>query len=180
MPIPWNGGYRLYFGASHLLLPDTKQKVSRYFAMAEAETLSGPFIVGNGGRPLLEPMPDDPYRNLGCGSIKVVPGVDGLAAFQCGASWNPVDCKSVTSMVMLLSADGMDWHLSARPPVLVPATEGWASRYIMSCDVRYKEDEACWYCYFSANGKKETFPRYSRESLGLLLGKDPVLKKMPS
>lgn len=177
--IPWNGGYRLYFGASHLLMPDAKQKVTRYFAVAESDSLSGPFTLGNGGKPLLEPMPDDPFRNLGCGSIKIVPGFDGLAAFQCGASWDPRACRSTTSMIMLLSADGLDWHLSTRPPVLVPATEGWASRYVMSCDVRYKEDESCWYCYFSANGRKDTRPRYVRESLGLLLGKDPVLKKMP-
>lgn len=53
-------GYRLYFGASHLLLPDTKQKTSRHFALAIASTIEGPYALANEGEPLLSPEADDP------------------------------------------------------------------------------------------------------------------------
>ena len=41
----------------------------------------------------------------------------------------------------------------------------------MGCDVHYKADEKCWYCYFSASGEKELF--FKKESIGLLLGNVP-------
>ncbi len=169
-------GYDLYFGASHVVLPDTHQKVSRYFAMAHSESLAGPFVLTNENKPLLEPMPDDADRNLAVGSLKIVPGADGLMAFECGASWDPEAGRTITRMTMLGSLDGKTWNKVPRPPVLVHADRGWADGYVMGCDVRYKSDEECWYCYFSANNA-HAGKRWARESLGLLIGTDRALKK---
>ncbi|MGX8685471.1 MAG: hypothetical protein ACSW73_01445, partial [Spirochaetales bacterium] len=60
-------------------------------------------------------------------------------------------------------------------PILMPSSHGWASSYIMGCDVHYRPSEKNWYCYFSANeehGKKRQFSVY--ESVGLMLGALPV------
>lgn len=163
--------YTLFFGASHLVLPDTKQKVSRYFACATSPAISGPYSMKKPERPLLEPIPDDRWSNLGCGSIRVVPCGDVLYAFQCPVFWDQDRRCTRSVMVLLRSEDGWNWVRCGSKPILVPADKGWSSSYIMGCDVHYKADEKCWYCYFSASGGKESFMR--RESIGLLLGNVP-------
>ncbi len=168
------GRYRLYFGASSVTMPDTAQKISRYFAVAEADELGGPYTLAAGEKPLLSPQPDDMLRNMGTGSVRVVPLADGFAAFQCSGWWHPRLERSGSSMTVLLSSDGISWHSSGQKPVLIPAEKGWASRYIMSCDVHYKADEKCWYCYFSATDRKSGGIPYYQESLGLLLGHAPL------
>ncbi|ADY14732.1 hypothetical protein [Sphaerochaeta globosa] len=169
-------GYRLYFGASHLELPDTKQKTSRHFAMALSSNLEGPYALANEGEPILSPYADDSYRNMAVGSIKVVKTVDGYVGFECAMYWDKKKGKTTSMLLQLESTDGLVFKPSFRSPVLVPPQSGWASRYIVSCDVRYKSEEACWYCYYSANSKSGLFP--VKESIGLLLGKEPTLRKV--
>ncbi|MCI7605863.1 MAG: hypothetical protein MSS69_03805, partial [Spirochaetales bacterium] len=66
----------------------------------------------------------------------------------------------------------LDWK--TEKVIQKTAEEGWASRYITSVDVRYKDGENTWYCYYSANGYvKRGCMRFVKESLGLLLGTDP-------
>ena len=44
----------------------------------------------------------------------------------------------------------------------------------MGCDVHYKADEKCWYCYFSASGNRKFM--FKMESIGLLIGSVPEKK----
>lgn len=169
-------GYRLYYGASHLLLPDSDQKTTRHFAMAYSSTLDGPYVLANDGKPLISPNADDPYRNMSVGSIKVVKASDGYVGFECAMYWDKETGKTTSILMQLESTDGLEFKPSIRAPILIPPVEGWASRYIVSCDVRYKAEEGCWYCYYSANSKQGLYP--VRESIGLLLGKEPTLRKV--
>ena len=169
-------GYRLYFGASHLVLGDTGQKTSRYFALALSSTLEGPYALANEGRALLEPNPDDEYRSMAVGSIKVIPAQDGFVAFECAMNWDKKRGKTSSVLLQLESPDGLSWKRSFRSPILVPPQSGWASRYLVACDIHYKTEEGCWYCYFSANAKRGVLP--VSESIGLLLGKEPSLRKV--
>lgn len=169
-------GYRLYFGASHLVLGDTGQKTSRYFALALSSTLEGPYALANEGRALLEPNPDDEYRSMAVGSIKVIPAQDGFVAFECAMYWDKKRGKTSSVLLQLESPDGLSWKRSFRSPILVPPQSGWASRYLVACDIHYKTEEGCWYCYFSANAKRGVLP--VSESIGLLLGKEPSLRKV--
>lgn len=173
-----NGTYRLYFGASHVDLDDTRQRVSRYLAYAEADELGGPYTLGHGESPLMAPQPDNPLCNLATGSVRIIPFSDGFAAFQCGVWWNASRGRSGASLTVLTSSDGIVWNPCGQKPILPPADTGWASRYIMSCDVHYKSDEKCWYCYFSANNRKPKRRVAYYESLGLLLGHTPASRKM--
>jgi hypothetical protein len=96
-------------------------------------------------------------------------------ALQNARYWNRKLKREASAIILLTSSDGLQWQRVDAPPILVPAEKGWASEHIMTCDVRYKQDEACWYCYFSATGER----RFGllRESIGLLIGKDPILRK---
>ncbi|MHC1691539.1 MAG: hypothetical protein AB9828_00740 [Sphaerochaetaceae bacterium] len=167
-------GYRLYFGASRVTLKDTRHHCSRYLCSAFSPSLTGPYVL-DPPVPMMEPVPNDPWRSLGCGRFSVLQGANGFAAFQTGAYWDSQRKASATAITLLFSDDGLDWKASEHPPILVPATKGWASRYINACDIRYKADEGCWYCYFSASG--EHLFGLQRESIGLLIGKDPILRK---
>ena len=162
--------YRLYFGASHLVLPDTGQKVSRYFSCASSMLIDGPYVV-NFNEPLLSPQPDDPWSNLGCGSIRVIKYNDVLYGFQCPVFWDSENKRTSSSLILLKSTDGYSWERCGEGPILTPSNEGWTSKYIMGCDVHLKSDEKCWYCYYSAIGERKLL--FSKESVGLLLGKIP-------
>jgi hypothetical protein len=169
-------GYSLYFGASHTVLEDSGQKATKYFALATSTNLEGPYILANEGQPLLKPDANDKYRNMACGSIKVVQALDGFAAFECAMRWDKKEGKTSSILLQLESSDGIAWKSSFRAEILPTPEKGWADRYVVSCDAKYKADEQCWYCYYSANSKKGIFP--VRESIGLLLGKDPSLRKV--
>lgn len=162
-----NGKYRLYFGAGETRIYDSKQKATARLMYAEADSLESTFVVNP--KPILEIEPDSALCNLAVGAVKIVPCSDGIAAFECAYAYNREKNKSETNLILRLSSDGINFS----DGVVIQSTpeEGWASRYITSVDVRYKENEDTWYCYYSANNRKKgLLYTYIRESLGLLLG----------
>lgn len=171
-------GYRLFLGASHLKICDSNQKATLYFALAQSDTLLGEYkIVDN--KPLLEPSSEDEYRNLAVGSVRVIQATDGYVGFECAFGWDKENNKSISTLVQLESEDGIRWQKSKRKPLITLPESGWASRYITSCDIRYMENDYCYYCYFSGNSKVKFGPfTYVNESIGLLLGKDPNPRKV--
>ena len=167
-----DGIYRLYFGASHIVLPETGQKASRYFSCAFSKEITGPYVISD--EMLGQSDPDDKWTNLGCGSMRIVEHDGRFYAFQCGIYWDDEQKKTHSAIILKQSDDGLDFRQCENNPVLVPAQEGWASSYIMSCDVKYRKEEKCWYCYFSANNGEKPL---SKESIGLLIGKEPAAVK---
>ncbi len=168
--IKLNDIYRLYFGASEVVLPDSKHKTARYTGYAESQNLTSEFRI-NTSDPLFEPEPDDSWTNLACGSVKIVKDVDKVFALQCGYYWDAETCKSSSSALLLSSEDGLHFTRCSEKPFLMPQTKGWAEGYIKNCDVNYMVDEKCWYCYFSACSGKNTL--FSKESIGLFIGNCP-------
>lgn len=169
------GVYRLYYGVSHVVMPDVFQTVERYFACAESPRLDGLFKPAD-GEPLLLPRPDDPWTNLGVGSVRVLQGREGFAAFQCGAFWDAGRGRSRTAMLILSSPDGLKWKRASEKPLLFPPESGWASGIIRGCDVRYKASEDCWYCYYCAG--RTTRLKTSEDSIGLLIGQKPEPREL--
>ncbi len=171
-------GYRLFFGASHITLSDSKQKATLYFALATSKELLGPYKTV-GDAPLFGPSADDKYSSLAVGGIRVVPVKDGYVGFECAFGWDKENNRSVSNLIQIESKDGIKWVQSKKRPLISLPEAGWASRYITSCDVQYMEDDYCYYCYFSGNSTYKIGPfKYIRESLGLLLGKEPTLRKV--
>ena len=162
-PLPW--------GPPPLF--DSRQKCSPYFAMASSRHSTG---LHEEGRPLLETNADDQWHNMAVGSVRVLRMTDGYVALQCAYGWDTRQGKSISTLVQLESSDGIEWRQTLRKPVLTLPKEGWASSYIVSCDVNYKESEACWYCYYSAN--RRWGRTVAAESIGLLLGKEPSLRRL--
>ncbi len=169
--IETGGTYRLYFGAGETRLYDTGQKATARLMYAESDYIDRDYRVNP--EPVLDIDGDSRYRNLATGSVHIVQCSDGVAAFECAFSYDREKRKSTTNMLLLTSRDGVNFTFNKviqRTP-----DEGWASRYITSVDVRYKESENSWYCYYSANGIHRFLGvSYVRESLGLLLGTDSV------
>lgn len=166
-----NDVYRLYFGASEMVLPDSKQKVSRYFGCAYSRKLDDKFFLEEPKKPILESDPNDEFANLACGSVKLVESDGKLFGFQCSAYWDEEKKKSSSVLRILESEDGVSFKPINRKPILTPSQKGWTAAYIMSCDVRYKADEKCWYLYYSANDSKHG-PK-QKESVGLMIGSIP-------
>ena len=149
---------------------DTGQKTTSKLMYAESDYLDREWRVNP--EPILEIEPDSEYRNLAVGSVRIIPHSDGLAAFECAYSYDREKNKSTSSVLLLSSQDGLEWKTER--VIQKTAESGWASRYITSVDVRYKDGENTWYCYYSANGYREFCGfRFVKESLGLLLGTDP-------
>lgn len=164
-----DGHYRLYFGAGEVLMYDTNQKTTARLMCADSEFIEGPYDLVP--TPLIGIEPDSEYRNLAVGSVRVVPCIDGLAAVECAYFYDEKRNKSSSAMLLLLSRDGLEWEIGK--VMQMTADDGWANRYITSADLRYKEKEDTWYCYYSANGYSKHFHFMPvKESLGLLLGKD--------
>lgn len=173
-------GYRLYFGASHLKMVDTQQKATLYFAMAQSDNLMEPYKI-EGDAPLFGPSADNEYSNLAVGGIRILPIKNGYIGFECAFGWDEEKNKSVSNLIQIESDDGINWFQSKRKPLISLPEKGWASRYITSCDIQYMEDDYCYYCYFSGNSKQRIGKLpfyYIKESLGLLLGKDPNPRKV--
>ncbi len=164
-----NGRYRLYFGAGETRIYDTKQKATTALMYGEADFIEGPYKVDP--VPLLEIAPDSEFRNLAVGSVRIIPCADGYGALECAYFYDEIKNKSSSVLLLLISNDGIEWKIDK--VLQQTADTGWASRYISSADLRYKEDEDSWYCYYSANAKEKIlFFSIVKESLGLLLGKD--------
>lgn len=164
-----DGRYRLYFGAGETIIYDTKQKATARLMYAESEFIDGPYKVFP--RPLVEIEPNSRYKNLAVGSMRIIPCSDGFAALECAYFYDQDRNRSSSALLLLTSNDGLSWK--DEKVLQMTAEKGWASRYISSADLQYKENEASWYCYYSANSRIEKLGiSFVKESLGLLLGRD--------
>ena len=166
--IPWQGRYRLYFGAGEGLVYDTDQKCTARLMFAESYDIDGPYVPSD--TVLMEADPESRYRSLSPGAVRIIPCADGIAAIECAYFYDKEHDRSRSAMVLMVSDDGLVFpepHVMQLSPL-----DGWASRCITCCDARYKENEETWYCYYSANGidANSRIP-YVKESLGLLLGR---------
>lgn len=168
-----SAGYRLYFGASQVRLEDSKELVTRSIGSAFATEINGPYKIER-DRPLVQSVPNEQYRNLAAGGFTAWRESQSYVALQSAAYWDEERKSSLTALLLLNSKDGLQWELADNALVLSPPQEGWASHYITACDVRYKSDEQCYYCYFSAT-TGSTSP-FKREAIGLLIGKLPALR----
>lgn len=167
--------YRLYFGASLVNIEDTGHKFPRYFGFASSSDILGHYSVEGFNDTVLEPDGNDRWTNLATGTVRLILTENGFYAFQCGVFFDEEKKHSSSALHILHSGDGKKFKRITEKPIMVPAQEGWARGYITGCDVHYKEEEKCWYCYFSANTGSSGL--YYFESIGLLIGNSLANKK---
>jgi len=164
------GGYRLYVGSSKY---SKNPSSSRYLFSFFAKKLEGPYTLES-PKPIIEAVPNDQWRSLASGRISIYKGSNKYYALQNPRYWDQKRKKEASAIILLVSDDGLKWQRFERQPILTPTEKGWASEHIISCDVKYKSDEDCWYCYYTASGEKQF--GFVREEIGLLIGKS-VTKK---
>ncbi len=165
--VQWNGRYRLYFGSGEVRMYDTGEKTAGSLMYAESYYLEGPYEIAP--EAVIITDPESKYRNLAAGSVRILACSDGLAAVSCTRYYDRKNGKSRSVMILSDSDDGIVFQ-DATVMQTSPET-GWASGYMTACDIKYKENEDTWYCYYSADGYPDSRLPLRRESLGLLLGK---------
>ena len=165
--VQWEGRYRLYFGAGEASMHDTGEKCPALLMCAESYYPEGPYELRQ--EPLMVPDPESTYHNLAVGTVRLIPCSDAVVAVCCPRYYDRAAGRSCSVMLLARSSDGLEFTMGERMHSSPPS--GWASGYITSCDVKYKENEDTWYCYYAADGYPDEKLPFRREALGLLLGK---------
>jgi len=170
--VKYDQGYRLYVGSSCV---DKTLDVARYTMSAISPEIIGPYRQ-EGEHIVVEADGNDYYRSLGSGQLQVYCEKTSCYAIQNSYYYDEKRNKEASAITVLKSQDGLHFSPLDIEPILIPSEKGWASDHILTSSLRYKEDESCWYCYFSAAYTNEY--RITRESIGLLIGKDSRPRKI--
>ena len=146
-----DGRYRLYYSAGTVWLDDCDFEEPKYIFCAESDNPLGPFTKI--AAPILLPDENLPFRNYGCGAIKVYGYGDGYLAF-----YNPIYIddggNSRSEIRMLVSDDGLEWTEAPCNPVIAPTEDGgWRSAIVYQLDVVCFENTAR--IYFNARDSWE-------------------------
>ena len=169
-----NQGYRLYIGAS---LTNKKLDIARYTVSAVSVDIVGTYQMESNNI-LIKGEGNDYYRSLASGQLHVLRAGDTYRAIQNAHFFDEERNRASTAIMLLESEDGLTFTLLKDEPILTPPEEGWASSHILTSSLRYKEDEGCWYCYFSAASYRYNPLKIYGEAIGLLIGKDPRPRKI--
>jgi hypothetical protein len=156
-------GYRLYYSAALVHVPDCGFNEPLHVGIARAETLAGPWRPD--ATPIVSPRDDDPRANLGAGALRVLRLADGFAGFQNGIAVDRTTGRSSSALSLLMSADGRSWRYAHDAPIVAPTT-GWRARYVYACDVR-RDRLGRWYLYF--NGRDAAAKLKGREAIGFVV-----------
>ena len=158
-------GYRLYYSAGIVWLPDCGFPEPRYIGMATSDKPLGPF--GKLPTPIIWRSASDKWRNMGAGAIKVIrnPCGKGWLGFNNGIYRDEMG-KSRSAILLLASDDGNEWRYLLNEPIIAP-TEGWKRALVYALDVRKCGDQ--WRLYY--NARDGWFK--GRERIGLAIAGAP-------
>lgn len=141
-----NGRYWLYYSAGSVFLEDAGYFEPTYIGLAHADQLEGPYEKRPD--PLISPSDDDPLRNLGAGSIKLLDHpVDGRWIGFNNGIYRDGEGRTRSSIRVLASDDGVDWEPLCPAPIIVPEP-GWKEAYVYAFDVR--RVEGVYHLYYNA------------------------------
>eukprot|EP00930_Biecheleria_cincta_P022204 TRINITY_DN16252_c0_g1_i1.p1 TRINITY_DN16252_c0_g1~~TRINITY_DN16252_c0_g1_i1.p1 ORF type:complete len:460 (+),score=40.96 TRINITY_DN16252_c0_g1_i1:266-1645(+) len=178
--------YVLYFSTSQVWLPDTLNYEPMYIGRATANSLDGPWTKDK--VPVMGPISDDPWQNLGVGSLKLIDyegnarengtrrGTDsprfvglanGIYIFQNGSTGSAI--RKWTS------DDGVTWQVACSgQPLIGPSGEAaaWDASYVFGFDtVRISELEVIVY-YNARDGFFRGFERIGASRITIPLRKE--------
>ncbi len=140
--IQHKGSFRLYYSGGLVYLNDCKFSEPKYIGYAVSDNILGPYISFDA--PLITPSVDDPYQNLGAGSIKVIKFDDGYVGFQNGIYWDHKEMHSGSAIRMLVSDEGIVWKLFTSDPIIKPSV-GWKRSHVYASDVRIRGNNLVMY-----------------------------------
>ena len=159
-----DGRYRLYFSAGWVFLRDCLFLEPRHIGVAESDAVEGPYAKRP--EPLLGPSADPPFRNLGAGSMKVLPpeGDGPWYAFNNGI-FRDGEGRSRSEIRLLKSRDGYVWDWVSPSPLVTPEETGWKRALVYAMHVVRHGDE--WRMYY--NARDGWF--IGKERIGLAVGR---------
>ncbi len=131
--------YRLYYSGGVKILDDLGFEEPAYVGMAEADNILGPYVKRP--EPILVPHKKDPWRNIGCGGMKVCYLEDQkiYLGFNNGI-YSDEQNHSRSAIHMLVSEDGLEWFDVPGNPIL-------------SCQPGWKESLVYQLCLVNEKGK---------------------------
>jgi len=138
--------YWLYYSTSGVELWDTGFREPMYIGVAWGTSIDSEY--GKSLDPILGPDPDDPWRNLGAGSLKELdePEDGRRIAFNNGI-YDTGD-HTGSAIRVLASDNGLDWELRCDEPIVAPTGEGWTTAFVYAFDSVRNGDEI--WLYFNA------------------------------
>jgi predicted GH43/DUF377 family glycosyl hydrolase len=139
------GAFRLYYSGGLVYLRDCKFSEPKYIGYATSNDILGPYVAAD--TPMITPLADDPYLNLGAGSVKVIEFNGGYVGFQNGIYWEHKKNRSGSAIRLLVSDEGITWKLFAFEPIIKPSN-GWKKSHVYASDVRIRGNN--WIMYFNA------------------------------
>lgn len=141
-----DGRWRLYYSANQVYLHDALYFEPTHIGLAYADAITGPYAKT--GTPLMQTDTADPYRNLGAGSLKMLPEqVDGKWIGFNNGIYEDDAGHSRSAIMILASTDGLSWEPLCDKPILAPKP-GWQRAYVYAFDARRVGDTL--YLYYNA------------------------------
>jgi hypothetical protein len=138
--------WRLYYSANQVYLGDSIIFEPTHLGLAYADQITGPYVKT--GTPFMQTDPNDPYRNLGAGSLKLIPEkIGGRWIGLNNGIYETADGHSHSAIMLLGSADGLTWEPLCDKPILGPKP-GWQRAYVYAFDARRVGDTI--YLYYNA------------------------------
>lgn len=151
-------GYRLYYSAGVVFLPDLGFCEPLYIGAAHAFQIAGPYRKEP--EPIIAPSENEPYRNLGAGAIKVIEQGGLYYGFNNGIYRDP-DGRTRSAIEVLSSDDGLHWEPLFPEPVIRPEGTGWKKALVYQLDVKRFAGE--FLVYYNARSGW----RFGKERIGL-------------
>jgi hypothetical protein len=141
-----DGGYRLYYDAGWVWLPDCFYIEPRHLAVCESDLLLGPYQKQP--EPILSPDPAVPYRNQGVGALRAYPP-EGKRPWLALHNNMFVDKEghSRSDVRLYESEDGLTWSPTSDKPILAPEP-GWKKAFVYAVFAVEWEGRA--YLYYNA------------------------------
>ncbi len=155
-------GYRMYYSAGVVFLPDLGFCEPRYIGVAHAGEITGPYRKEP--EPIIAPSESEPYRNLGAGALKVIAdeesGLYHYLGFNNGI-YRDSGGRTRSAIRLLSSGDGLLWKPLYPEPVLRPEGNSWKKALVYQLDVKRVAGEM-WLYYNARSGW-----RFGIERIGL-------------
>lgn len=162
------GKYRLYYSTNEVFLKDLGFPEPKYIGLAESDRLLGPYEKRP--EPVLGPRDGHPYRNLGAGAMKVYRDEEHVRwlAFNNGIYADEAG-RSRSSIMILESADGIDWKEALPEPIISPEGDGWRKALVYQLCAVERPGGELWIYYNCRDGW-----RVGTERIGLEIGRPRV------
>ncbi len=142
-------GYRLYYASGEVLLPDCGYEEPVYNGVAFSNNIMGPYKKHP--LPVIGPNPDDPYRNMGAGGLKVYyEWTENIFLGFNNGIYKDKEGSSRSAIHFLLSKDGMEWYNLPFNPIIAPE-KGWKDALVYQLDMR-KVGNELWIWYNARDG----------------------------